>query len=84
MKLGCFQILNCRKPHFFLVEHENNAEKFMTDELSQLISSKNSSDLNENDNSALPMNSETSGTTLWLYFKKMSENKCKITPDSTS
>ena len=56
----------------------------MTDGLSQVISSKNSSVLHEKNNSSVLVNSETNGTTFWSYFEtKMSEIKSKITPDST-
>ena len=69
---------------FSSVKHENKAKQFMTDELLQLISSKNSSDHREKDNSPVLVNSETNETTLWSYFEfKMAENKWKITPDST-
>ena len=73
-----------KKTGFCSIKHENSTEKFMTDELSQLISRKNYSDLHEKYSSPVLMNSETNGTTLLSYFKsKMAGNKCKIIPDST-
>ena len=49
----------------------------MTNELSQLILSKNACDLREKNNSPVLVNSETNRTTLWSYFEsKMAENKC--------
>ena len=66
------------------VRHETSysTEQFMTNELSRLLSCKNSTDLHEKDIFLVFVNSGINGATLWSHFEsKMTENKCKIARD---
>ena len=55
----------------------------MTDELTLLISCKNSGNLSEKDNSLVPESLVTKDASLWSYFdSKMAEKNSTVTPES--